>query len=92
MCRSWRCLIVFVWIVPHILAVIITRGSIVHLGWDRSGCRMVHFSSFWCVGRQTKILTCKCPLKNMFIIIRTIKGVRRFKHRKGAIETNSIAT
>ena len=29
-CRSWRCLVVVVWIVPHIHAMIIMGGSIVH--------------------------------------------------------------
>ena len=48
-CRSWSCLVVVVWIVPHVPGVIIICGSIVHPNWDRSGCRMMYLFGFWCV-------------------------------------------
>ena len=35
-CRSWRCLIVVVCIVPLVHATIIMGGSTIHHSWDRS--------------------------------------------------------
>ena len=48
-CRSWRCLVVIVWTVPHIPTMIIMGGSNVHPNWDRSERRAMYLSSFWCV-------------------------------------------
>ena len=45
-CRIRRSLIVVVCIVALSLAMIIMGGSTIHPSWDRSGWKMLYFSSF----------------------------------------------